>query len=89
MKVVYALLTSIFLGFVAKAEILETKTVDNGVSVMFKAIVVEDSEMSDFVIYRPQDLIHAHARAGELPVLMWANGGCAIQVYIIRDSSRK
>ena len=35
---------------------------------MFKAIAVEDSEMPDFVIYRPQDLIHAHARAGELPV---------------------
>ena len=43
---------------------------------MFKAIAVEDSEMPDFVIYRPQDLIHVHTRAGELPVLMWANGGC-------------
>lgn len=76
MKVVYALLTSIVLGFGAKAEILETKTVDNGGSGMFKAIAVEDSEMPDFVIYRPQDLIQTHAREGELPVLMWANGGC-------------
>ena len=53
MKVVYALLTSIFLGFGAKAEILETKTVDNGGSGMFKAIAVEDSEMPDFANITP------------------------------------
>ena len=49
MKVVYALLTSIFLGFGAKAEILETKTVDNGGNGMFKPIAVKDSEMPDLL----------------------------------------
>ncbi|MDE6648418.1 MAG: dienelactone hydrolase family protein [Muribaculaceae bacterium] len=58
------------------AETIKTKQVDDGGTGMFKAVAVKDSEMPDFVIYRPQDLMLAHARQGELPVLMWGNGAC-------------
>lgn len=55
---------------------LKTKNIDNGGTGMFKAIAVKESGMPDFVIYRPKDLMHAHARCGALPLLMFANGGC-------------
>ena len=63
-------------GFVAEARVVQTKTIDEGGSGMFKAIAVKESEMPDFVVYRPKDLLHAHARRGDLPLLMWANGAC-------------
>lgn len=58
------------------AQPLKTKNIDNGGTGMFKAIAVKESGMTDFVIYRPKDLMHAHARCGALPLLMFANGGC-------------
>ena len=58
------------------AQPLKTKNIDNGGTGMFKAIAVKESGMPDFVIYRPKDLMHAHARCGALPLLMFANGGC-------------
>lgn len=54
-----------------------TKTIDNGGSGLFKAIAVKEAAMPDFVVYRPKDLLHAHARCGALPVLLFGNGGCA------------
>ena len=61
---------------VCEARVIQTKTVDEGGSGMFKAIAVKEAEMPDFVVYRPKDLLHAHARQGDLPLLMWANGAC-------------
>ena len=58
------------------AQPLKTKNIDNGGTGMFKAIAVKESGMPAFVIYRPKDLMHAHARCGALPLLMFANGGC-------------
>ena len=58
------------------AQPLKTKNIDDGGTGMFKAIAVKESGMPDFVIYRPKDLMHAHARCGALPLLMFANGGC-------------
>lgn len=58
------------------AQPLKVKTVDNGGTGMFKAIAVKEAGLPDFVIYRPKDLMHAHARCNELPLLMFANGAC-------------
>ena len=44
---------------------------------MFKAIAVQERAMPDFVVYRPKDLLHAQARCGSLPLLLFGNGGCA------------
>lgn len=74
-KLILVLLAALpFIGI--NAETTKTKQIDGGGTGMFKAIAVKDSEMPDFVIYRPQDLMLAHARQGELPVLMWGNGAC-------------
>ena len=58
-------------------QILKQKVVDNGGSGMFKAVAVKEKGLPDFVIYRPKDFLHTHARQGALPILMFGNGGCA------------
>ena len=59
------------------AQPLKTRVVDGGGSGMFKAVAVKERTMEDFVVYRPKDMLHAHARRGALPVLLFGNGGCA------------
>ena len=61
--------------FALPAETIKTKIIENGGAGSFKAVAVKDSEMPDFVIYRPQNLSEA-AAGKELPVLMWATGAC-------------
>ncbi|MBO5185762.1 MAG: alpha/beta fold hydrolase [Prevotella sp.] len=63
--------------FSLAAQPVTTKTIDNGGSGLFKAIAVKEATMPDFVVYRPKDLLHAHARCGALPILLFGNGGCA------------
>lgn len=72
---VMSLLLICFIG--AKAQPLKTKTIDGGGSGMFKAIAVKETGLTDFVVYRPKDMLHAHARCGAMPLLLWANGGCS------------
>ncbi len=74
------ILTLIFFTFSifgVSAQVLKSKTVDDGGSGMFKSVAVKEKTMKDFVIYRPKDLMHAHARCGDLPVLLFGNGGCS------------
>jgi len=59
------------------AQPLQTRVIDEGGTGMFKAVAVQEQAMKDFVVYRPKDLLHAHARQGALPVLLFGNGGCA------------
>jgi len=59
------------------AQPLKTRVVDDGGSGMFKAMAVQEQSMKDFVVYRPKDLLHAHARCGALPLLLFGNGGCS------------
>lgn len=57
-------------------QIVKQKVIDDGGNGKFKAVAVKEKGLPDFVIYRPQDLNTAHAVCGELPLLMFANGGC-------------
>jgi dienelactone hydrolase len=53
-----------------------TRTIEDGGTGPYKAIVVSDSSLATHAIYRPQDL----SRFGEmkkLPIVVWGNGGCA------------
>lgn len=59
------------------AQTVKSKMVDEGGTGTFKAIAVKEQAMTDFVIYRPKDLMHAHARCGALPLLLFGNGGCS------------
>lgn len=61
----------------ASAQSLKTREIDNGGTGMFKALAVKETSMPDFVVYRPKDMLHAHARCGDLPLLLFGNGGCA------------
>lgn len=70
-----ALLASSTFSLVAQP--LKTRVIDEGGTGTFKAIAVKEQAMPDFVIYRPKDLLHAYARQGALPVLLFGNGGCA------------
>lgn len=58
-------------------QIVKQKVVDGGGSGIFKAVAVKEKGLPDFVIYRPKDFLHTHARQGALPILMFGNGGCA------------
>ena len=59
------------------AQPLKTREIDGGGTGTFKAIAVKEKSMTDFVVYRPKDLLHAHARCGALPLLLFGNGGCS------------
>ena len=72
----FLLLLSVLLTANGWAQSLKTKTIDDGGTGLFKAIAVKETGMPDFVVYRPKDMMHAHARCGAMPLLMWANGGC-------------
>lgn len=56
---------------------LQTKEINGGGSGMFKAIAVKEASMPDFVVYRPKDLLHVHARQGAVPLLVFGNGACS------------
>ena len=59
------------------AQPLKTRVIDEGGTGTFKAIAVKEETMKDYVVYRPKDLMHAHARCGALPLLLFGNGGCS------------
>ncbi|MCR5181050.1 MAG: prolyl oligopeptidase family serine peptidase [Bacteroidaceae bacterium] len=55
---------------------VKQKVIDEGGSGSYKAEAREEKSFKDAVIYKPVDLQAAVARKGQLPVLVWANGGC-------------
>ena len=59
------------------AQPLKTRVIDDGGTGTFKAMAVKEQTMTDFVVYRPKDLLHAHARCGSMPLLLFGNGGCS------------
>ena len=61
----------------SSAQQLQTKVIDEGGTGMFKAIAVKEASMPDFVVYRPKDLLHVHARQGAIPLLIFGNGACS------------
>jgi hypothetical protein len=52
------------------------RTVEDGGTGPYKAIVVGDSSLPTHTIYRPKDLSAFSGRT-KLPILAWGNGGCA------------
>ena len=79
MKCKCTLLLALLAGSVLNtaAQPLKTKSIDDGGSGAFKAIAVKEQSMTDFVVYRPKDLMFAHASCGNLPLLLFGNGGCS------------
>ena len=50
-----------------------TKTIEDGGTGPYKAILVGESTLPQHVVYRPNDL----SKAPKLPVMVWGNGACA------------
>ncbi|HLO42718.1 MAG TPA: hypothetical protein VK175_00220 [Leadbetterella sp.] len=50
-----------------------TKTIEDGGTGLFKAIVVGEKTLPQHSIYRPNDL----TKSPKLPVMVWGNGACA------------
>ena len=76
-RTILALLTAVLAVMAVMAQPLKTRVIDDGGTGQFKAIAVKEQGMEDFVIYRPKDMLYAHARCGALPVLLFGNGGCS------------
>ena len=59
-----------------QAKEVNSRTIDEGGSGPYKAIIVSDDAIATHTIYRPQDL-SVFKKGNLLPVLVWGNGGCA------------
>ncbi len=59
------------------AQTTKTMVVEEGGSGPFKAEVVSDASLPTHTIYRPADMAAAVKENGKLPVILYANGGCA------------
>ena len=75
-KTILTLLGVLMFVMPDSAQVLKQKIIDEGGSGQLKAVAVKEAGLPDFVIYRPQDMNLAHAICGEMPLLMFANGGC-------------
>ncbi|WP_375325205.1 hypothetical protein [Flagellimonas sp. GZD32] len=67
-----ALLTCI-LGY---TQIVKSKLIDNGGSGPYKSIAVTEESLSNYVVYRPENIKKAVKKEGKLPIFVFANGGC-------------
>ncbi len=53
-----------------------SRTVEDGGTGAFKAVMVSDSSLSQFTIFRPSDMSLITDKT-KLPIIAWGNGGCA------------
>lgn len=53
-----------------------SRTVEDGGTGPFKALMAEDSTLSTHTIFRPKEL-RAFGRKAKLPIVAWGNGACA------------
>ena len=61
----------------ADAQTARKQVVENGGTGLYKAEVVEDLSCPMLTMYRPQNLKDVVTKIGKLPVIVYANGGCA------------
>lgn len=62
---------------ISHAEIVKSKTIDDGGSGPYKAVAATESTLPNYVVYRPADIDAAVQKEGKLPILVFANGGCS------------
>lgn len=59
------------------AKTVNSATIDDGGSGLFKAEMVGDDKLKGYTIYRPKALKAAAEIEGQLPVILFCNGACA------------
>lgn len=74
LAIMAAICGSCVLGF---GQTARTQVIENGGNGAYKAVSSADESLPTHTIYRPDDLKAAVAKEGKLPVLLYANGGCA------------
>ncbi|GAA4296785.1 hypothetical protein GCM10023163_17050 [Aestuariibaculum suncheonense] len=67
---------SVFAITLSYAQVIKTKIIDNGGRGNYSSIAVTEESLPDFVLYRPENIQKAVKQQGQLPILVWANGGC-------------
>jgi dienelactone hydrolase len=65
------------LSSAAFAQVIDSKTIDDGSSGPHKAIGAKEAALPDYVVYRPKDIKAASKAEGRLPVIVFGNGGCS------------
>lgn len=83
MKRILPIIILAALSAVCSAQTVKSRTVEDGGTGPYKAIMAGDASCPDFTIYRPADL-DAAARNGKLPIILYGNGGCANSTVEIR-----
>ncbi|MFD2999964.1 hypothetical protein ACFS7Z_06305 [Pontibacter toksunensis] len=76
-KNLFVMLVLCFITIGSFAQINKAKIIDNGGSGFYKAVAVSEKSLPDFVVYRPENIRKAVKKEGKLPVIVFANGGCA------------
>lgn len=82
------LLLCIVVALSATTLVSKTKysmTVRDGGTGPYKAVIVEDSGLKGYSIFRPEDLAAACEAEGKLPVILFGNGGCSRNSYGLLD----
>ncbi|MCF0174689.1 MAG: hypothetical protein HUJ95_05035 [Bacteroidales bacterium] len=51
--------------------------IEDGGSGPYKAVLEVSAEAPDYTLYHPADMDYAVKKEGALPLILWANGGCA------------
>src|ERR1043165_9700681 len=55
---------------------VSSRVVEDGGTGPFKAIMISESSLPTHTVFRPSDL-HAAAKKGNIPIIVWGNGACA------------
>ena len=76
MKKSLAIIAALMLSVSMSAQDAKTRTIEDGGTGAYKAIMVGDETLNTHTIFKPADL-SAFGKKNLLPVLVWGNGGCA------------
>jgi len=76
MKKLIPIIVILALCYNASAQTKEFRRINT--SGEFPTVVVNDESLPGFTIYRPENLQAAVQKAGPLPVIVFANGGCSV-----------
>ncbi len=76
MKKLLAVVAALMLTASMQAQDAKTRTIEDGGTGPYRAIMVGDETLQTHTIFKPADL-SAFGKKNPLPVLVWGNGGCA------------
>ena len=76
MKKIFCLMAGLAIAASLQAQDVKTKTIEDGGTGDYKAVMVGDASLTTHTIFKPADL-KPFGKEKLLPVLVWGNGGCA------------